>query len=762
MTVGRPKRFIIERLLAPASVRVIGGETPDGARVLANLGAGGFEGEIVGDNLLPDLAVVACPPADVPAALRQLGALGGCAAVVTSHVAGLGDLARAAGVRVLGPSSFGVAVPGIGLNASLAHIPVPKGNIALVTQSASLARAVVDWAGPNGVGFSHVVGIGGNTDLGFALVLDFLSRCPQTRLILLDIRRVRMRGLFISAARAASRLRPVVALRPGGLLLDPTGRSDAVFEAALNRAGVFAVQRMEAFLAAAETFSRARPLRGDTMAVVTNAIGPGRLAADAALEAGIRLAVLPPEVMPALTASVPADLMYGLIYAGGEPTDVASLAAMVSAVPGVGGILLLLAPTGPADAAAVEAVIAAAQTVRLPMLTCVMGETTGAAHRRRLAEAGLPAFPTPEQAVQGFAHLLHDRAARQAARELPPSRVLAVAPDIGPVARIMAACAAQGRLALTRAESLAVLAAFGLAARPEGAAAEAAGPVAAVRVHDDALFGPALAFSAPPDARPAYELPPLNLVLAQALARKSGLADAAAIEVAAQALVRISQILVDLPRIASLGIDRLVLAPGGAVAADAAIWLRPDGGRAVLAISPYPEHLEEVFAAGGENFLIRPIRPEDADAHAAFVGRVPPDDLRFRFFTALRAVSAEQMARLTQIDYAREMAFIAVRLRDSATVGVARLVREMDDARGEFAILVEPSCKGTGLARHLMARLAGWARSQGMTRIEGQILADNHPMLAFVQRLGFTLRHLPDEPDVVEATLEIGEKDVLF
>jgi acetyltransferase len=113
------------------------------------------------------------------------------------------------------------------------------------------------------------------------------------------------------------------------------------------------------------------------------------------------------------------------------------------------------------------------------------------------------------------------------------------------------------------------------------------------------------------------------------------------------------------------------------------------------------------------------------------------------------------MARLTHIDYGREMAFIAVRARDEATVGVARLVRELDGARGEFAILVQPDTKGRGLARHLMERLIGWARMQGMTVITGQVLADNHPMLEFVKHLGFALHHLPDEPDIVEAVLAI-------
>ncbi len=743
---------------------LIGADTPDGGRVLANLR--GFPGALWhGEGEMPrgaDLAIVAAAPGDVPGALRAVAA-GGCgAAVVTAQVAGLGELAASIGVRVLGPSSFGLAVPALGLNASLSHMAPPAGAIALITQSAALARAVVDWAGPNGVGFSHVVGIGGNADLGFGAVLDVLSRDPGTKLILMDIRRVRDARAFISAARAASRLRPVVALRPGGRLLDETGRADAVFEAALTRAGVFTVHGLEAFLAAAETLSRAPALRGDAMAVVTNAIGPGRLAADAALRAGIALAVLPPDAQTTLTASLPADLLHGLVYAGGAaPTDVASIAAMVSAVPAVGGVLVLLAPTGPGDSTAVESVIAAAHTARLPVLTCVMGETTGAGHRRRLAEAGLPVFATPEQAVQAFSHLLRDRQARQAARELPSGRVLDVAPDHGAVARILECVGAAGRTALTGAESLAVLAAYGLASAPADTAS-----AASVTVHEDATFGPVIGFSAG-DAW-AYGLPPLNLALARDLARSAGLRNEGAksggarsggarsggVGDAAEALVRVSQMLVDLPSLATLRVGALLLCEGGASVARAAITLHGPGRRARLAISPYPEQLAHAWRGGGQDFVIRPIRPEDAASHAALIGRVPPDDLRYRFFSAMRQVSPEQMARLTQIDYEREMAFVAVRASDGATVGVARLVRDGGPA-GEFAILVQPDTKGLGLARHLMDCLIDWAQAQGLSRVTGQILADNHPMLAFVRRLGFSVHQAEGETDVLEARLAL-------
>jgi len=138
----------------------------------------------------------------------------------------------------------------------------------------------------------------------------------------------------------------------------------------------------------------------------------------------------------------------------------------------------------------------------------------------------------------------------------------------------------------------------------------------------------------------------------------------------------------------------------------------------------------------------------------AFFSRLSPQDIRYRFFTAMRELSAEQMARLTQIDYDREMAFIALREASGETVGVARVVCE-DEREAEFAVIVQRDMKGRGVARHLMQLLIDWARRRGLSAVVGQVLADNAPMLAFVRQLGFSVKRMPEEPDVVEARLSL-------
>ena len=818
-------RFSPGCLFHPDSVAVIGSE-PEGVQVLANLRSANFNGrveqidagQIAHLAAAPDLAVVAVPAARVADTLAALAARGTFAAMLPGTAGDFREAARRSGIRVLGPRSFGVAVPAIGLNASRAHLPVPAGRLGLVSQSAALCRAVLDWAGPTGVGFSHIVGIGDNVDIGFAVALDWLSRDPGTGAILLDIRHIKSRRAFLSAARAAARLRPVVAIRPGALLDDAGGAAEQAFEAALRRAGVLAVAHLEDLLAAAETLSRARPVRSEALAIVSNTIGPGRLAADAVIREGLHVGPL---------ARVEPD-------AAGQ---LAELAVQASAAPDVGGVLVVHAPTGEADTAAIDALATLGRRMTAPLLVCAMGETTGAGHRRRLAQAGLAVFATPEQAVRGFLHLVKNARNRAAARELPSSAVLAMAPDRDQVRAVFAAIRRDHRAEAMQDEALAVLSAYGIPIVPTRTVASAHDAVAAaqllgfpavlklrdtpgmrapaglaldlhdadevavaarlltarrsragaadhglivqrqalrarelrLRIADDATFGPTIGFgqggtTAAIAQDIAIDLPPLNLPLAHALIARTRVAatlaqfrdrPAANVAAVAETLVRLSQLVIDFPEIAALELNPLLVDADGVLAADAWLALRPPGEHAMLAIAPYPAELVEHWTAhDGERLIVRPIRPEDAEQHGALFHRLSPQDIRYRFFTAMRELSPEQMARLTQVDYDREMAFIAVRESSGDTIGVARLVAE-NERDGEFAVIVQQDAKGKGVATHLMQRLIDWARRRALATITGQVLSDNAPMLAFVRHLGFQVRRVPGDAEVVEAKLSI-------
>jgi acetyltransferase len=837
-------RFGPAHLFHPDSVAVIGAGTDIGAQALTNLRAGGFKGDIAVIDAVANVATLTAP-ADLAVfaaqptldMLHALAAKGTFAAVVLCPADALTELSRQSGVRMLGPDSFGVVVPGIGLNASRAHLPPPAGRVGLVSQSSALCRLVLDWAQPNGVGFSHIVGIGGRADIGFGAVLDWLSRDPGTGAILLEIKELRSRRAFLSAARAASRLRPVVALWPGMLHADPSGAADRAFEAALRRAGVLSVHSLDDLLAAAETLARAKPVRTEALSIVTNAISAGQLAADAVLRDGLQLA---------------GDIVH---VAPDAPEHLAEYATTAAAQPNVGGVLAVHVPADANADAAMTALTACRAAMRVPLLVCAMGETTGAAHRRALAQAGVAVFATPEQAVRGFRHLVQDRRNRAAARELPTSALLTVTSDRDAVRRLIVRIRQANRLTAMQDEALDVLNAYGIPVVPNRVitsandAAEAArllgfpavvklrqsvqpdrrasgglvlnlhnmAEVAAaaerlasspsspsspglaqpstssathqhtdsgtallvqrqanrwrelrIRVADDATFGPIISFgqggtTADIVGDVSADLPPLNLPLAHAQIARSRAAatlgrfrdNAPAHEAAvAEALVRISQLIVDFPEIAELDLNPLVVDTDGVLAADAWLRLRQPGDTGGgLAISPYPANLVEHWTLrDGERLIVRPVRPEDAEQHAAFFARLSPQDIRYRFFTAMRELSAELTARLTQIDYDREMAFVAARETTSETVGVARLVSE-NEHEGEFAVIVQADMKGKGVASHLMRRLIDWARGRGMRAIVGQVLADNAPMLTFVRGLGFTVKRMAGEPDVMDVRL---------
>lgn len=182
------------------------------------------------------------------------------------------------------------------------------------------------------------------------------------------------------------------------------------------------------------------------------------------------------------------------------------------------------------------------------------------------------------------------------------------------------------------------------------------------------------------------------------------------------------------------------------------------GGDSRLALRPYPQQLVERPALpDGEKALIRPIRPEDEPEHHAFLSRLTPEDIRFRFFGQVGELPHSQMVRLTQIDYDREMAFIAQR-RDKhglvETLGVVRAITDPDNETTEFAIVVRSDLKGQGLGRKLLEKMIAYCRARGTRTMVGQVLADNGAMLGLAERLGFE-KTLMREDGVYEVRLKL-------
>ncbi len=292
----------------------------------------------------------------------------------------------------------------------------------------------------------------------------------------------------------------------------------------------------------------------------------------------------------------------------------------------------------------------------------------------------------------------------------------------------------------------------------------------------DAVFGPVLLFgqggvSVEVVADRAVALPPLNDVLARELILRTrvskllgGYRDRppARLEALVDVLTALSCMLADLPELAELDINPLLADEHGVIALDARVRIaaaRP-AGTGNFAILPYPAELAETLTFRGEPLTLRPIRPEDEGQHRAFLEQLTPEDIRMRLFYTRRELPRSELARLTQIDYSREMAFVAERtLADGGreTLGTVRTVSDPDNVEAEFAIIVRSDLKRGGLGLLLLDKIVRYARRRGLARLIGGVLSENTGMRELAKQCGFTLdASKPHEPGVVQLVLPLS------
>ena len=497
-------------LFRPRSVAVIGAaDEPHslGATLMRNLLDAEFEGPVWPVNpkhttvsgraafrriadlpSAPELAVICTPAATVPGLIAELGERGTRAAVVLSAGLGRGrtedgrtfsaamlDAARPHLLRVLGPNCVGLLVPGVKLNASFAHAQALPGRIAFVSQSGALATSMLDWARASEVGFSHFISLGDSADVDFGDVLDYLGSDPDTGAILLYIESIQSARKFMSAARAAARNKPVIAIKAGRApegakaAASHTGAlagADDVYDAALARAGILRVTTTLELFGAAETLARAKPLHGDRLVIFTNGGGPGVMATDALMATGGRLARIHPGTMQALDRLLPATWSRGnpVDIIGDAPADryVAAIKALLEDTDW-DALLFIHSPTAivPSEKIA-RACVPLLRSSRRNIFACWLG---GKAVKRAdgiFAAAGIPTYPTPEEAVRGFMQLARYRHSQEILLQTPPSVARDFAPDAAAARRVIDAALGESRDLLTEPEAKQLLAAYGI------------------------------------------------------------------------------------------------------------------------------------------------------------------------------------------------------------------------------------------------------------------------------------------------------------
>ena len=298
-----------------------------------------------------------------------------------------------------------------------------------------------------------------------------------------------------------------------------------------------------------------------------------------------------------------------------------------------------------------------------------------------------------------------------------------------------------------------------------------------VGVADDPTFGPVIAFGQGGTAvevisDKALALPPLDLNLARRLMARTRVsrilkayrnvpaADERAIELL---LVKLSQLVADFPEIREIDLNPVLADETGVIAVDARMSAAPvekrhagASGNPRFAIRPYPtEWVRHMKLCDETAILVRPVRPEDEPLYGPFFAAVTPADLRLRFFAPVKDFSHTFIARLTQIDYARAMAFIAIDEATGAMLGVVRLHADADYTSAEYAILVRSDMKGHGLGWLLIKLMIEYARSEGLCAIKGQVLHENTAMLDMCREFGFRIQSDPQEPASAIVTLPL-------
>ena len=896
----------LESLFNPTSIVVVGAsERADslGGMVLRNLMGGGYPGRLLVINqndydnvhgvpcvrkvsrmgFTPDLAIVCTPPDTVPKMIRRLGEEGVRTAIVMTGgmsrahsktgqplMYSVRDAARETGIRVLGPNTIGLMVPARSLNATYAHMGAIPGKVAFIGQSGTIASSVIDWAFARGVGFSYFLTLGDGMDIDHDDLIDYLAQDSKTRAILLHIENIPNARRFMSAVRVASRTKPVIAVKSGRVPESewfpydlPAGltRTDPIFDAVLQRAGVLRVDGLGQMFDALETLTRMRPLRQESLVVMANGVGPGVLAVDRLAHSGGQLAKLSEKTINELAALLPQywtrrnpiDLNYDA-----SPELYAKAIKILARDPEVANILVLYAPSLTEDSLQIaDAVVQAVKGTRLNVLTCWLGQSTVLDAREEFYRAGIPSFFSPEKAVKAFMqHVNHQRVQRLLA-ETPESFTDHFA-DRTHTRKLVLRALRSKRMHLSNREAREVirgygintidtiycddveevLEAFAVERRPvdvtlihelschpfmeqrtgrgrykstiqglntEGAILDSCkmlmeeyqkfypdsgflgfavqrsyqhvgGIAFSVGITRDANFGPLVVCGAAgaqinvvTDRQIA--LPPLNMVLARQLLRRTymfkllqeySLRPEEDIRAVTETLVTLSQIVIDIPEIKGMEISPLLFNDQGAVAVDVAIDLSETPRRPI--IQPYPREQEEwiMLPKSGRRVIIRPVLAEDEPAHRVFHMNQSPESIRYRFFQYRKHFSREDVAQMVQIDYDREMVFIANAPREDGdgeeTLGTVRVWTDADNLRCEFAVMVDDKMKGEGLGVALMQKMIDYCRARGTMEMVGNVLPDNRPMLALAEHLGFEVTYNREE-EVMDLRLVLNEPE---
>lgn len=794
----------LDRILQPRSVAVVGASARPGsvgAVVMENLMAGGFKGDLFPVNpkypsvsgipaladagsipLETDLVVVAVPMASVPEVLETCARrkVGG-AVLISAGKFGIGpweddgayerirSIAARSGMRIIGPDSVGLINTLSGLNASFMHQTPPPGNIAFLSQSGAMCTSVLDLAMRENVGFSHFISLGSKLDVNFSDMLDFLGSQPEVESIVMYVESLVHMRRFMSAARAVSRVKPIIALKSGRSGTAGDLCEDEIYDAAFKRAGILRVDEFEALFDCAEFLAKQERPNGPRLAIVSNATGIGAMAKDALAARGLSPASLDPETVRRL------DGLLGDTWSRSNP-----IALIRSSTPEnyirvvetcidaaeIDGLLLLSSPVGTYDCTSIARSLAdLLQTTPFPVLTAWLGGINIDQSRSIFNRSGIVTYDTPERAVRAFVNLYQYGRNLELLQEIPYTTDKRLTIDRPRAARIIEQGLARHGDRLTPVAAGDLMGAYGIEmASPErGGTSDDGGSgrldlsLRISAVNND-LFGPVIRFGAgglmtEVSRDTSMALPPLNRLLARRAieaTRISGilhghghlkLADLSLLE---EMMILVSRMVTDYPVISRLDLNPIQVRSGRFRVCGVNVALRESAvtSPAHLIISPYPWWQESEFMTrDGERIFMRPVRPGDAQQMIDLFYDLSEETVYLRFFSPLKRLSRSLLIKLTQIDYDREIALCAFagRGKHRKIIGVSRIIFFPDGKTGEFAVVLADAWHGKGIGSVLLRRALESAKKYGLTHISGPVMTSNTAMLTMGQKLGFTI-----------------------
>jgi len=459
--------YNLDKIFKAESIAVIGASEKDGSigsSHMRNLIQGGYQGKIFpvhpryttvhGIAAYPslskidhpiDLAIIAIPIASVPQVIKECVEVGVGGTIIVSaggREIGVQGLeieekirreAEKGGLRVIGPNCLGIICPSIQINASFAaHMPY-EGKLAFISQSGAICTAILDMSLKEGIGFSHFVSIGSMLDVDFGDLIDYLGNYPEVNSILLYIESLTNFRKFMSAARAVSRVKPIVILKSGRspagarAAVSHTGAmvgEDAVYDAAFKRAGIVRVNTIGELFDCAELMAKQPRPKGPRLGIITNAGGPGVMAADALAEYGAEPARLEPGTIEQLNELLPPCWSHSNpidILGDASPERYAKAVDLCLKAKELDGLLLILTAQGMTDPAEVaELLTQKLKTKPCPVFASWMGGMDVEKGRDILNHAGIPTYDTPEQAVRSFLYMHEYSRNLEMLHEIPP------------------------------------------------------------------------------------------------------------------------------------------------------------------------------------------------------------------------------------------------------------------------------------------------------------------------------------------------------